>query len=195
MRFFIPPKNPTKVSSYNTTVVYPSLSCNFLVCCWMIWAWSRIEDKALISEDKCKKAFSSGYCVWLIFPDHTLLPGHTCHFLAGQTPNDFHRARPRPLSLISRGFIPCASPRWNFVPAFLFTTHRPFSSQSHLLGSCLACAGPSSKCCRGGKSDKTARPRSLCKDTKLGAARKCLNLKFTAQVTGSLQLSFNGRNF
>ena len=71
----------------------------------------------------------------------------------------------------------------------------PFPVNHTCLGHVLHVLGPSSKCCRGGKSDKTARPRSLCKDTKLGAARKCLNLKLTAQVTGSLQLSFNGRNF
>lgn len=123
----------------------------------------------------------------------TLCWGHVS--LLGQANTKWlpRRARPRPLSLISGGFIrtlPDETSFQHFVPfddtSSFFQSITPACPAS--AGSCLACRVQRvwwqvTKRCACGPSAQHQGGRQ--------AGGKCLNLKFTTQVTGSLQLSSN----
>ena len=125
------------------------------------------------------------------FSDHTLL-GSCVTSWAGKHQMTSTQGKAAPIVSHQRGFYTDPS-WWNFVPAFrpfwrhivLFpVNHTCLSSQCWVM-SCM----PSSKSLVAG--DKTVRLRSLCTAPRRPAGGKCLNLKFTTQVTGSLQLSSN----
>ena len=78
-----------------------------------------------------------GSCVMvmvMVAGDHTLRV--MCHFFILQTPNDFHRARSPPLSLIRGGFIRTLTVDSRFQR---FVPFDDTSSITPATGSCLAC--------------------------------------------------------
>ena len=78
-----------------------------------------------------------GSCVMvmvMVAGDHTLRV--MCHFFIWQTPNDFHRARSPPLSLIRSGFIRTLTVDSRFQR---FVPFDDTSSITPATGSCLAC--------------------------------------------------------
>ena len=78
-----------------------------------------------------------GSCVMvmvMVAGDHTLRV--MCHFFILQTPNDFHRARSPPLSLIRSGFIRTLTADSRFQR---FVPFDDTSSITPATGSCLAC--------------------------------------------------------